>query len=204
MLIRILLLIFLFVNINAYLNDEDVDQSLSKNQIFDIEPDLNFELQNFLVFKSEDRIFPKWYTIGIPSILPSSNKYQSKLFNFDSKSLFIYVQFLDNDTKVLIKDELNEKYIRRVKEDQIYNLIGDQLKCNLTYTHSNTFFKINGESMILNQFPLKIEFNLTNKHSEIKFLNDLKISCLIELQIQFESCCIASECFLVKVSKNNF
>ena len=109
--------------------------------------------------------------------------------------MFIYVQFLDNDTKVLIKDELNEKYIRRVKEDQIYNLIGDQLKCNLTYNHSNTFFKINGESMILNQFPLKIEFNLTNKQSEIKFLNDL-INNFDESPSQDDS--IIFECFLNK------
>lgn len=111
----------------------------------------------------------KWYSFGRPTILASENE---NPFHFSSKGFYIQVETLTESHKLLIIEELENKYQIEMDEDQVKNLVPTKFECRLEI-ECDSFFYLDGEVANTKEFPLKVNFHISKNSKEMKCLQSI-------------------------------
>ncbi len=111
----------------------------------------------------------KWYSFGKPTIVASENE---NPFHFSSKGFYIQVETLTESHKLLIIEELENKYEIEMDEDQVKNLVPTKFECRLEI-ECDSFFYLDGEVANTKEFPLKVNFQISKNSKEMKCLQSI-------------------------------
>ena len=142
----------------------------------------SYELVNGIqLYKSEENDL-KRYTLGLPTIVPKRNRYESNLFSFGLNSFYIMVELLSEQNKIMLKNEFKNSYDLDIQMNQIHTINIHQLKCRFNFNcnikdsssknqqKEKIQYNVNfvGQAKNMNDNLLKVEFNLTNQTIERK------------------------------------
>lgn len=112
----------------------------------------------------------KWFSFGRPTLLAIEN--QENPFTFNPKGFYVQVETLTKVNRILVKDELEKKYDIDIDQSQVQFLTPSKFECRLDI-ECDGFYSLEGQVLNLNEFPLRVYFNVSKNTNELKCLQKI-------------------------------